>query len=121
MTVLKNTMKAAAMALALAGAVVTATPASAQSFGFSVGNDNFRFGIHAGDRWDGHRWRPGPRHDICMSDRQVRRDLRRDGYDEIRFFDRRGRIVQVRAELGRRDYRIAYDTCRGRIVDRDRV
>jgi hypothetical protein len=122
MTVLNKTFKAAAVALALAGTAVTAMPANAQSFGFSVGNDNFRFGIHAGDFWDGHRWRP--RHnnvDFCMSDREVRRDLRRDGYDEIRFFDRRGRVVQVTAELGRRDYRIAYDTCRGRIVDRDRI
>jgi hypothetical protein len=118
MTVLNNTIKAAAVALALAGTVFTAVPANAQSFGFSFGNDNFRFGVHAGDRF--HRF-PGRHDNFCMSDPQVRRDLRRDGYDEIRFFDRRGRIVQVTAELGRRDYRIAYDTCRGRIVDRDRI
>ena len=56
-----------------------------------------------------------------MSDREVRRNLQRQGYRDIRFLDRRGRIVHVHAEMGRRDYRIAYDTCRGRIIDRDRI
>jgi hypothetical protein len=115
MTVLKQTLKAAVVALALGGTAITAMPAQAQSrpnvdFNFQFGTDGFRFGIG--------RDRPG-RH--CMRDPEVRRDLRRDGYDHIRFFDRRGRIVQVTASLGRRDFRIAYDTCRGRIIDRDRI
>jgi hypothetical protein len=119
MTVLKNTIKAAAVALALAGTAVV--PAQAQSgpdvdFNFRFGGPGFSVGIGNGDRW-----RPNYPGRLCMSDRQVRRDLRSDGYHEIRFFDRRGRIVQVTAELGRRDYRIAYDTCRGRIVGRDRI
>jgi hypothetical protein len=110
MTVLKNTLKAAAVALTIAGTAMSVAPAQAQSFNFSFGNNGVQFGIGNG--------RPGI---SCMSDPQVRRDLRADGYREIRFFDRRGRVVQVRAELGRRDYRIAYDTCRGRIIDRDRI
>jgi hypothetical protein len=118
MTVLNKTIKAAAVALALAG---TAMPASAASFGLSFGNDNFRFGVNSGDRFDHF---PGNDR-LCMSDREVRRDLRSDGYREIRFTDRQGRIVHLVAELQRpgrdRDYAIAYDTCRGRIVDRDRI
>lgn len=115
MTVLNQTLKAAVVALALGGTAITAMPAQAQSrpnvdFNFQFGTDGFRFGVG-----NDH---PG-RH--CMADREVRRDLRRAGYDDIRFIDRRGRIVEVLAELGRRDYRIAYDTCRGRIVDRDRI
>jgi hypothetical protein len=56
-----------------------------------------------------------------MTNRQVRRDLRDRGYREIRFVDRRGRIVHVKAERRGRDFLIAYDSCRGRIVDRDRI
>jgi uncharacterized membrane protein len=115
MTVLKNTLKAAAVALAMAGTAMSVSPAQAQprpnvdfNFSFGSGGSGIQFGIG----------NPGR---ACMTDPQVRRDLRSDGYREIRFFDRRGRIVQVRAELGRNDYRIAYDTCRGRIIDRDRI
>lgn len=121
MTVLNKTMKAAAVAVALGATVLPAAPALAQSgsFSFQFGTPGFGFSINDGRHHNG-RWHNRPDR-MCMSDREVRRDLRRDGYDEIRFFDRRGRIVQVTAELGRRDYRIAYDTCRGRIVDRDRI
>jgi hypothetical protein len=57
----------------------------------------------------------------CMTNRQVRRDLRDRGYREIRFTDRRGRIVHVKAERRNRDFLIAYNTCSGKIVDRDRI
>lgn len=128
MTILNQTMKAAAVALALGGTTLSAMPAGAApfdnnrhnnsrpnlDFSFSIGNGDFRFGV-GNDR---HRHR-GDR--FCMSDRAVRADLRSDGYRDIRFFDRRGRVVQVTAELGRRDFRIAYDTCRGYIIDRDRI
>lgn len=112
-TKLSKTLRAGAIALVLGGTAFTAMPAQAQSIDF-----DFRFGgpgwsWHFGDRDRGNRH--------CMTDPQVRRDLRRDGYRDIRFFDRRGRVVQVYAELGRRDFRIAYDTCRGMIVDRDRI
>ena len=114
MTVFKNKIvRAAAVAVALGGSVLTAVPvAQAQSV-----NLDFRFG---GPGWSFNLGN-GVRRGFCMSAREVRRDLRNDGYEDIRFFDRRGRIVQLTAELGRRDYEIAYDTCRGRIVDRDRI
>jgi hypothetical protein len=111
MTALSTTIKAAAVALTLAGTAISAMPAQAQNFNFSFGNDNFRWSIGTGGRNDR----------VCISNREVRRDLRRDGYDDIRFIDRRGRVVAVYAELGRRAYIIQYDTCRERIIDRDRV
>ena len=117
MTVLSfpKIIRAAAVAIALGGTVVTAVPVQAQpSIEFRFGGPGFGFHFDT-DRRRGD-WR---RH--CMSNPQVRRDLRRDGYRNIRFFDRRGRIVHVTARLGRRHYVIAYDTCRGRIVDRDRI
>jgi hypothetical protein len=119
MTVLNipRTLRAAAVAVALAGSVFTAVPVQAQNvdadvtFRFGTPGFSFRFGDV--DRRD------------CMTPREVRRDLRADGYREIQFFDRRGRIVHLTAELRRpgpdREYEIAYDTCRGRIIDRDRI
>ena len=107
---LPKSIRAVAVVVALAGAAFTAVPAQAQSLEFRFGGPGFSWQFNDRD---------GPRH--CLSDRQVRRDLRQDGYREIRFFDRRGRVVQLTAELRNRDYEIAYDTCRGRIVDRDRI
>jgi hypothetical protein len=107
---LPSTLRAAAVAIALAGTVFAVMPAQAQSVEFHFGGPGFS-------------WQFGNRDGLhyCLSDREVRRDLRQDGYREIRFFDRRGRIVELTAELRNRDYEIAYDTCRGRIVDRDRI
>jgi hypothetical protein len=118
MTVLNipKAFRAAAVAVALAGSTFVAVPAvQAQDADFSVRfgtpGFSFRFGDDDFDR--------------CMTNRQVRRDLRADGYREIQFLDRRGRIVHLVAELQRpgrdREYQIAYDACRGRIVDRDRI
>ncbi len=113
---LASVARAAALALAIGGTGFVAAPVQAQSpnidFEFRFGAPGFHWRFDT-DRRD-HR-----RH--CISDRQVRRDLRRDGYRQIRFFDRRGRIVQVIAERRNRDYQIAYDTCSRRIVDRDRI
>jgi hypothetical protein len=108
---IKTFMCAAVIGLALAGSAVVAMPAQAApsfSFGFHVGG-----GHHGG-------YRPGPsRH--CLTNPEVRRLLNRHGYDRIRFIDRRGRIVAVRAERGRGDFRVTVDSCRGRIVDVDRL
>lgn len=109
MLALKTTLRAAVLGLALTGAAVTAMPAQAQptvEFGFSFGGGGFHVG------------RPDRR---CLSDRDVRQLVRAQGYRDIRFADRRGRIVIVRAERGPRDYRITVDACRGRIIDVDRI
>lgn len=109
---IKTFMRAAIIGLALAGSAVVAMPAQAApsiSFGFHVGGPG-----HHGS------YRPGPsRH--CLTDREVRRLLNRNGFDRIRFIDRRGRIVAVRAERGRGDFRVTVDSCRARIIDVDRL
>jgi hypothetical protein len=123
MAVLKipKALRAAALVLTLAGSslvaapVMVPTPVQAQdgSLSFSFGGEGFRFRF--GDRFG----RDFDRR-FCMSDRQVRRDLQRRGYDRIRFRDRRGRILVLTAERGRNDFLIIYDACRGRILDRRR-
>lgn len=107
-----NTLRAAAIGIALAGTAVTAMPAQAQP--------QVEFGFHFGGGGPG--WHGGGRPDrYCLSDRDVRQLVRSQGYRDIRFADRRGRIVTVRAERGPRDYRITVDACRGRIIDVDRI
>ena len=105
---LPNTLRAAAVAVVLGGTAVTAMPVQAGSpsidFSFSIGGRH-----HHGGR------------DYCMRDRQVRGLLRARGYSHIRFFDRRGRVVQVTARRHGDRWSIAFDTCRGRIIDRDRI
>ena len=116
MTVLSPTkiVRAALIAVAIGGTTLTAVPAQAQSnpsieFRFGVPG----FGFHFDTRRHGGRF--------CISNDAVRRDLRRAGYSDIRFLDRRGRIVAVYAERGRNAYRIVYDTCRRAIVDRTQL
>lgn len=107
----KTLIRSTVIGLTLVGASLSAAPAQAQqfSFGLQFGNG----GYHNG---------PIVEHDRrCLTDRQVRRLLQRNGYDEIRFTDRRGRIVQARAERGRHDYRVTVDACRGRIIDVERL
>jgi hypothetical protein len=112
-------LRAAALVFTLAGSslvaapVMAPTPVQAQSLSFSFGGEGFRFRF--GDRF-------GSRFDrrFCMSDRAVRRDLRDRGYREIRFRDRRGRILVLTAERRGNDFLIIYDACRGRILDRRR-
>jgi len=108
-TKLPTIIRSAAIALALGGATLGAVTVPAQAatidlhFGFGGG------GISIG----GGKY--------CLSDRQVRVFLRYQGYDHIRFFDRKGRIVGVLAERHNRDYRVWVDTCRARIVSVERI
>jgi len=105
-TNLSTLVKSAAVALALGGATLgAAVPAQA-----APPSIDFHFGFGGGGISIG-----GGKY--CLGDRQVRRLLQQRGYDHIRFTDRRGRVVTVRAERGWRDYRVAVDTCRARIVE----
>ena len=101
-TVIRSTV----VALALGGAAITAA-APVQAAPPSI---DFHFGFGGGGLSIG-----GGRY--CLSDRQVRFFLRTQGYDDIRFFDRHGRIVGVRAERRHKDYLVWVDTCRARIVE----
>jgi len=104
-TVIRSTV----VALALGGAAITAAPVQAASPSI-----DFHFGFGGGGISIG-----GGRY--CLSDRQVRFFLRTQGYNNVRFFDRKGRTVGVRAERRGRDYLVWVDTCRARIVEVKRI
>jgi hypothetical protein len=107
---LPTLVRSALVAVALGGATIGMVPA-AQAAPPSI---DFHFGFGGGGISIG-----GGRY--CLSDRQVRTFLRWQGYDHIRFTDRRGRVVSVRAERHRQDYRVTVDTCRARIITVQRL
>lgn len=115
---LKSKGRAAVIAVVLGAASITAAPAPvmAQSFSFDFGigggGDNFSFEL---DR-RGARIRRD-----CLSNNEIRRGLRRSGWDDIRFLDRRGNRVTVIAEWRRADYRLTINRCTGRVTDIDRI
>ena len=107
---LPTIIRSAVLALALGGATLGAATVPVQAapsidfhFGFGGGGINIGGGKY------------------CLSDRQVRKFLQWQGYDSIRFFDRKGRVVGVRAERHHRHYLIWVDSCRARIVSIHRV
>ena len=106
---LTTLIRSTVVALAVGGAAITAAPVQA-----APPSIDFHFGFGGGGISIG-----GGR--FCLSDRQVRFFLRTQGYDNIRFFDRRGRVVGVRAERHNRNYLVWVDTCRARIVAVQRV
>jgi hypothetical protein len=113
-TVMKSG-RAAIVAVTLGAAAITALPVQAQSFSFEFGirggGNTFSFGID-----DGRRFRRA-----CLTNNEIRRGLRRNGFEDIRFLSRRGVRVQVYAEWGRRAYILTINRCNGRVVDVDRV
>ena len=110
--------RAAVLALALGAASMTPMPVMAQSpsfsfdFGIGGGGENFSFQLGRGGR---HIRRD------CLTTNEIRRGLRRQGWDDIRFIDRRGNRVQVIAEHRRSTYRLTIHRCTGRVTDIDRV
>lgn len=106
---LSTLAKSAAVVLALGGASLAAVPAQA-----APPSIDFHFGFGGGGISIG-----GGKY--CLSDRQVRRFLQWQGYDQIRYTDRRGRIVSVRAERHHQEYKISVDTCRARIISVQRI
>jgi len=107
---LPTLIRSALIALALGGAtlgaaapVQAAPPSIDLHFGFGGGGISIGSGKY------------------CLSDRQVRKLLQWQGYHDIRFFDRKGRVVGVKAEKHNRDYRVWVDTCRARIVSVERI
>ena len=113
-SVIKNSGRALVLAVALGGAAITATPAQAGSpdvsFSFSVGT-GYR---HHYDRYpDGY--------DECLTNREVRRELRDRGYYDIRLINRGGGTIKFLAARNGRDFRLTVDSCTGQILDRVRL
>lgn len=117
---LKSGGRAAIVAVALgAGSLTFApAPAMAQSFSFDFGikggGNSFSFGLN--DR--GVRFRRD-----CLTNSEIRRGLRRAGFEDIRFVGQSGRWVRVIAEWdgNGRDYSMRVNRCTGRVIDIKRV
>jgi hypothetical protein len=116
---MKSTGRAAIIALALGASAVTAMPAQAQSGNPSF---NFQFGIQGGGDNFSYRFDNGRRlKRECLTNNEVRRGLRRLGWDNIRFVDRRGVRVKVVADWGSRTYAMTINRCTGRVTDIERL
>ena len=107
--------RAAVLALAL-GFVAMPLPGSAATlsfhFGINGGGDNFSYGIGEG----GRKFKRD-----CLANREIRRGLRRGGFEDIRFVDRSGARVTVVAELGDDVWRLKINRCRGVVTDIKRI
>lgn len=113
-TVMKSG-RAAIVAVTLGAAAFTAMPVQAQSF-------NFDFGIQGGGNSFSYRFDDGRRMKRdCLTTNEIRRGLRRAGFDDIRFVDRRGVRVKVVADYGRRTYAMTVNRCTGRVSDIERL
>lgn len=107
--------RAAIVALTLGAATFTAMPVQAQSFNFDFGvqggGSNFSYGFDRGKRIKRD----------CLTTNEVRRGLRRSGFDDIRFVDRKGIRVKVVADYGRRTYAMTVNRCTGQVTDIERL
>lgn len=117
-SILSSVMKsgrAAIVALTLGATTFTALPVQAQSF-------NFDFGIQGGGGSFSYGFDNGRRMKRdCLTNNEIRRGLRRSGFDDIRFVDRRGVRVKVVADYGRRTYAMTVNRCTGRVSDIERL
>jgi hypothetical protein len=118
----KTSSRAALAALIIGAASVSAMPAQAAnpnfSFGFNTGNGlTFYFG-------DGQQHRGLNKHrrqQVCMTNRQIRRDLRDSGFRQIRFGKAQNGKVRVFAIRGRWEYKLNVNRCSGRVATLDRT
>jgi hypothetical protein len=113
----KTSSRAALAALIIGAASVSAMPAQAAnpnfSFGFNSGNGlTFYFG-------DGQQHRRFQQ--VCMTNREIRRDLRQSGFRNIRFGKQRKSKVRVIAVRGRWEYELRVNRCNGQVATLDRT
>ncbi|HTJ58828.1 MAG TPA: hypothetical protein VL418_14875 [Devosiaceae bacterium] len=111
---LSKIVRAAILALAVSGAVLSAVPAQAQYGGGSGGGGSSR-------SYDEPRSfdRPSDRgfnRRVCLSEGQLRRDLNRRGFRNITFFSFGNVRVQARAVRGPWVYRLTVNRCSGDII-----
>jgi hypothetical protein len=121
MSTLKASGRAAIVALTLGASVFTAVPAMAQptpsfNFQFGIGSDgkpSVGFGVDGGNGYYDDDF------DRCMSNRQIIRGLRDEGYRDIEIVSelRRNRVGVV-ARYGRNYYQMRVNRCTGEV---DRV
>jgi hypothetical protein len=117
LSTLKTSGRAAIVAVTLGAAMFTAAPAMAQptpsfNFSFGVGGDgkpSVGFGVNSGRDYDRGDY-------FCMSDRQIVRSLRDEGYRDIEIGRDLGRNrVGVIAKYGRSYYSMRVNRCTGEV------
>lgn len=116
LSTLRKSGRAAIVALALGAVSFTPMPAMAQSFSFEFGIDGGGSSFSFGTNRRGDRIRRD-----CLTNNEIRRGLRREGFDDIRFLDRSGRRVEVIADYGRATYRMTVNRCTGRVSNIERL
>lgn len=97
----------------IALSTLAAVPASATDVAVKIGYNGPGWSHHVGP---GHQWQRAR-----LSPNDIRHMLRRDGYRDIRFFDRRGAVYQVRASKRGSDFFLVVNARNGQILSRHRV
>jgi hypothetical protein len=106
---IRTVTRAAAVALALAAVSLAGAPAQAQgfSFGFHIGDDGF--------------FTRRPLRLCLLTDSQLRRAIRQQGYHDIFLNVANDNRIQARATRGSWVYLLNVSTCTGRILSRERL
>lgn len=121
LTTLKTTGRAAVVALALGGVALSAMPAqAAPQVGIQLGLGGFNggsFGLYFGD---GNG--PSDNFDYCMTDRQVRRALANQGWNNVKIGDDYddSRVIVV-AQYHGTWYKLRVNRCTGKVDKVQRI
>lgn len=140
LNIVKNTSRAAVLALALGAAALTAMPAQAQGpgqhgqGGGPATTFQLDLGNGGGNRGEAQTFGPQgqggrvivPDHNrpnrFCMDDRQIRRGISAYGFDNVRIRRDIGRNrVEVTGNYGRWTYSMRVDRCTGNVDRMERV
>jgi hypothetical protein len=97
--------RATAVVLIIGATALTTAPVQAQGLSFGFRAD-----------------RSMPAHRMCLlNDRQLRRAIAREGYEDIFLNVANNNRIQVRASRGRWVYLLRVNSCTGRILDSERL
>jgi hypothetical protein len=127
---IKNSGRAAVIAVALGVASVAAAPAVAQqgpslNFNLDIGGGKGGSGLSFGIQSDGNRELRHGRPDFwryCLRDREIYRGLRDHGFRDIEIIrELRGDRVEVEARYGRSWYLLRVDRCTGAVRVLERI
>lgn len=115
LTTLKAGGRAAAVAAALGTAALVAAPAQAAPPNFNFSLD---FNNNGGGPGIYFNYGNSPKKRLCLSDRQIVRQLRHEGFSRIRFVDNKGYRVRLVARWHGDWYQLVVDRCTGKIRQR---
>lgn len=118
----KSIARAGMLAVVLGTGAVAALPAQAQNFNFSITSpDGLSFSFGNGGFRSRQFQPPRENRYACMSDRELRRQLSRQGFHDIRISDGRRGWVHVSAERRHARYTMDVNACTGTIANLERL